>query len=258
MKRALAIFFALCIIALPCFAQEAPPKPETKAPEAATTEALPSVEQILDKYIEGMGGKAAIEKVTTRQMTGAFEIPAMNASGSIKGYAKAPNKSLMIIDVPGYGVIQQGFDGTVGWGIDPMAGQREITGGELATTKRDSEFHQALHFKENFKTLTVKGKERVGEKDAFMVEAAPAEGKIEKLYFDTKSGLLVRHDMERESPQGVAQIESYFEDYKEVDGIKEPHTMRRVMPQFAMTIKIDEIKHNVEIDDTKFAKPPAQ
>jgi len=258
MKRALAILFALSIIALPCFAQEAPPKPEAKAPEAAAEEALPSVDQIIEKYIEGMGGRAALEKITTGQMTGAFEIPAMGASGSIKGFAKAPNKSLAIIDVPGYGVIQQGFDGTVGWAVDPMAGQREITGAELITTKRDSDFHPGLHYKELFKTLTIKGKERVGEKETFLVEATPAEGKAEKMYFDTKSGLLIRHDFERESPQGVAQIEVYFDDYKEVDGVKEPYTMRRIMPQFAMTIKIDEIKHNVEIDNARFAKPPAQ
>jgi zinc protease len=263
MKHTLAFLLLFSLIVFPCLAQETPAKPEAKAPEAKApeakpAEALPSLDQILDKYIESLGGKAALEKLTTRQISGSFEIPAMNASGTLKGFAKAPNKSLMIIDVPGYGVIQQGYDGTVAWGQDPMAGLREITGTELATTKRDVDFNQALHLKELFAKLTVKSKEKVGEKDAFVVEATPAEGKIEKLYFDATTGLLIRQDAERESPQGASSVEMYFEDYKEIDGIKVPFTMRRVMPAFAMTVKIDEIKHNVEIDNAKFTKPAAQ
>ncbi len=258
MKRALAILLLLPIIVLPCLAQETPPKPEAKAQEAAVAEPLPSVDQILDKNIEATGGKAALEKITTRQFSGAFEIPAMGASGTLKGFAKTPNMTLVIIDVPNYGVIQQGFDGTLAWAQDPTAGMREISGGELVATKRDSDFHMSLHMKELFTKLTVKSKEKVGDKEAFMVEATPGEGKGEKFYFDTKTGLLIRHDAERESPQGTAMVEIYFEDYRETDGVKEPFTMRRVMPAFAMTIKMDEVKHNVEIENAKFAKPASQ
>jgi hypothetical protein len=263
MRCALAILLVLAIFSLPCLGQEPAPKPETpkpeaKPPETTATESLPSIDQILDKYIETLGGKAAIEKITSRQISGSFEIPAMGASGTLKGYAKAPNKSLMVIDVPGFGVIQQGFDGTVAWGQDPMGGLREITGAELVTTKRDVDFHRDTHLKDLFPKLTVKGKEKVGESEAYLVEATPPEGKAEKLYFDLKTGLLIRHDAERESPQGAAMIESYFDDYKEVDGVKLPFTMRRVTPAFAMTIKFDEVKNNVEIDDAKFAKPEAK
>jgi hypothetical protein len=270
MRSALAIILALAVFALPCLAQEPTPKPETpkpevakpetpkteaKAPDTTPTEPLPSLDQILDKYVETLGGKAAIEKITTRQISGSFEIPAMGASGTLKGYTKAPNKSLMVIDVPGFGVIQQGFDGSAAWADDPMGGLRDITGDELVTTKRDVDFYREAHLKDLFPKMTVKSKEKVGEGEAYLVEATPPDGKSEKLYFDTKSGLLVRHDAERTSPQGAALVESYFEDYKAVDGVKVPFTMKRVMPAFAMTIKFEEVKNNVEIEDARFAKP---
>jgi hypothetical protein len=53
-------------------------------------------------------------------------------------------------------------------------------------------------------------------------------------------------------------IEVYLEDYKEVDGIKIPFTVKQVTPAFSFTIKLAEVKHNVPIDDAKFNKPAGQ
>jgi len=256
MKRILATLFCLAFLSVTASAQETqPPKPEAKAPEAKETEALPSVDQIIDKLIESSGGKAAMEKITSRHIKGTFELPAMSASGSLEMHAKAPNKVAMIIDIPNFGVIQQAYDGKVAWENNPMAGMREITGAALAARKRDAEFYKETKLKELYKTLTVKGKQKVAEKDAYIVEAVPAEGSAEKMYFDVETGLLVRTDAEREGPEGMVSVEIYFENYKEVDGIKMPFTIRQVMPNMAILIKFDEIKHNVEIEDAKFAKP---
>jgi len=238
-------------------AQEAQPKPEAKAPEAAAAEPLPTIDRVLDKYIEALGGKEALEKITSRQAKGSFDLPAMGANGTLTMVAKAPNKSAMTIDIPGFGVIQMAFDGTVGWENNPMVGMRDLVGKELAARKRDSTFNGELKYKELYQKIEVKGKEKVAEKDAYVVEATPAEGSAEKMYFDAQSGLLVRHDAERESPQGSALVETYFEDYRDVDGVKVPFTLKQVMPQFTIQIKFDEVKHNVEIEDAKFAKPAA-
>jgi outer membrane lipoprotein-sorting protein len=258
MKCASSILLLLAILVLPSFAQEPPAKPQAKAPETAASETLPSIDQILDKHIESLGGKAALEKLTSMQMSGTFEIPAFGASGTVKGYAKAPNKNLSIADVPGYGLVQRGYDGKVAWEQDPMSGLREVSGAELSARKREADFYRDLHLKELYSKLTVKSKEKVGEKEAYLVEATPAEGSADKMYFDVKTGLLIRVDAERETAQGAALVETYFEDYRDVDGVKVPFTIRQVSPAFAMTIKIDEIKHNVEIDDAKFATPAAQ
>ncbi len=263
MKHLLSIFIVLAIVAAPCLAQEPQAKPETKAPEAkapdaAASESLPSIDQILDKQIESMGGKAALEKITSRTMAATFDIPAFNVTGTMKAYAKAPNKNAAFIDVPGFGLISRGYDGNVAWESDPMAGLRDITGAELAARKRDSDLHGELHVKELFAKLTVKGKEKVGDQEVYVVEATPAEGKPEKMYFDAKSGLMVKHDAERESAQGAAMIETFLSDYKEVDGVKIPFTIRQTTPAFEMTLKITEIKHNEDIEDAKFVKPAAQ
>lgn len=246
MKRTITIILLGILVAIPCLAQATQTKP---------AESLPNIDQIIAKYVDALGGKAALEKITSRTQKGTFEIPAMGAGGSMEGYEKAPNKSLMIIEIAGFGTIQQGFDGTVAWSQDPQTGLREKTGGELNDAKLDAELYKPLKMKELYPTMIVKSKEKVGDKEAYLVEAKPAAGSPEKWYFDTQTGLLIRQDTERESPNGREMSEIYLENYKDVDGVKVPHTVRIVTPQFSITLQTTEVKQNVPIDDAKFAKP---
>src|SRR5215510_15476905 len=258
MKR-FALTLALVMLgAFTCAAQE---KPKADAPKAdgaktdAKPSALPAVDDILDKYIKALGGKEAIEKITSRTAKGSFEIEAMNMSGTLEMFAKAPNKNAMKIDLPGFGVVNNVFDGAKGWDSNPMTGLRELSGAELAAMKRRADFHSEINFKKHYPKMEVKGKEKVGSSETYVIEATPDEGGPEKLYFDVNTGLLVRHDIETDSPQGKLTMEVYLEDYKVVDGVKIPHTVKRVTPAMTMVTKITEVKNNVEIDDAKFNKP---
>ncbi len=258
MKRMATLLFVMFAPLALSLAQEEPKKAEAAAQPAKESVSLPALDQVLDKFIESSGGKAAMEKITSRYVKGTFDIPAMGASGTVEIYAKAPNKSYTVIDVPGFGTIQQGYDGTVAWEDNPMTGARDLTGAELAARKRDVDFYRELRLKQLYPQMAVKGKEKVGEREAYVVEATPPEGKPERMFFDVENGLLIRADAERESPQGTALVETYLEDYRDLDGIKTPFTMRQVNPMFSMTIKFNEVKNNVEIEDSKFsrAKPP--
>jgi zinc protease len=252
MKRTVTVIIAVLGLSITILAQAAQQKPA-----AAPAAALPTVDQVLDKFVQAIGGKPAFLKFNSRVGKGTFEIPAMGASGDIEIYAKAPNKSLLIINIAGFGTVQQAFNGTTGWAQEPQSGMRDMSAAEISAAKRDEAFHREIMLKELYTKLEVKAKEKVGEKDAYVVVATPAEGTPDKLYFDVQSGLLVRQDTERESPMGKVPIEAYLDDYKEVDGVKVPFTIRQTNPAFSFTIKLAEVKHNVPIDDAKFNKPAA-
>jgi outer membrane lipoprotein-sorting protein len=265
MKRiSLILAFAL-LAALTTAAQEKPKNdapgktemPKAEAPKAdAKAAALPTAEAIYDNYVKAVGGKEAIEKITSRSMKGSFDLEAFGVAGApVEMFAKAPNKSATKIDIPGFGVVNRVYDGATAWSSDPMAGLRELSGLELAQMKRGSDFYQELNYKEHYNKLEVKGKEKVGSSEAYVIEATPSEGGPEKLYFDVNTNLLVRHDAEVESPQGKLLMETYMEDYKVVDGVKIPHTVKQVNPAMTIVIKITEVKNNVDIDDAKFNKP---
>ena len=253
MKRITLILAFAMLAAFTSVAQE---KPKPDAPKTdAKAVALPTVDNILDNYVKAIGGKEAIEKITSRAMKGTFDIEAMSISAPVEMYSKAPNKSATKIDVPNFGVVNRVFDGATGWDSNPASGLRELSGLELSQMKRGSDFYQELNYKKNYAKMEVKGIEKVGSNDAYVIEATPTEGSTEKLYFDVKTGLLVRQDGEFDSPQGKMQVETYVDDYKVVDGVKIAHTMKQVNPQMTWVIKLTEVKNNIEIDGAKFNKP---
>ncbi|MCI0665548.1 MAG: hypothetical protein L0220_31195 [Acidobacteria bacterium] len=258
MNRSVMSLLLSLMVTIGVMAQD---KPKTEAPKkdekpaASSAAPLPTIDDILDKSIKAVGGKEAIEKLTSRTTKGSFEIEAMNLNGTFENFQKAPNKKATVISFPGVGTINEVFDGTKGWSANPMAGLNELTGAELAAAKRDSDFYSVINFKKNYPKIEVKGREKVGSSEAYLVEATPAEGSSLKFYFDVETGLLLRMDGEREFQKEKIPLEVYFEDYKAIDGVKIAHTVKQVTPMFAATIKLTEVKHNTEIDETKFNKP---
>jgi len=223
--------------------------------QTAPQESLPSADQILDKYVSALGGKAAIEKLTSRVAKGTFEMDQMPGTATEEIYEKAPNKQLTITDAPNFGVVKRAFNGTAGWQDMPQTGLQDVTGDQLAAMKRYADFYRDIKLQELYPKMTVKGKESVNGHDAYVVEATPAEGAPELWYFDVDSGLLVRAQMQGEGPGGPVTIDSTLDDYREVDGVKIPFVMHQSMGDFAFTIKLTEVKHNVPIEDAKFDKP---
>ena len=224
------------------------------APQAT----LPSVDQVLDKYVKALGGKAAIEKLTSRVSKGTLEMEQLPGPAPEEIYAKAPDKQYMATDLSSFGQARRGFNGTVGWEDNPQTGMRDITGPELAAMKRDADFYVAINLRELYPKMTVKGKESNNGHDVYVVEAIPPEGAPETMWFDAGSGLLVRTQRETDGPNGKVTLDVTFDDYREVDGVKVPFVMHFSLGEFAFAIKLSEVKHNLPIDDAKFDKPAAQ
>jgi outer membrane lipoprotein-sorting protein len=219
---------------------------------------LPSVDEIIAKYEKALGGKAAYQKLTSRVSKGSFVLAGMGTEGTTEIYQKAPNKMLTITNLPDFGVVRSGVDGTVAWLDTPQMGAQELTGDAAAATKRSGDFNGEIRLKENYPKMVVKGKESFDGHDVYVVQATPAEGAPEIMSFDANSGLLVRSQTQVTGPQGTIDIDTRLSDYREVDGVKLPFTIDQERSDFSFTIKLTEVKHNVPIDDAKFEKPKGQ
>lgn len=223
--------------------------------QTAPQESLPSVDQILDKYVQALGGTAAVEKLTSRVAKGTFEMDQMPGTATEEIYEKAPNKQLSITDAPNFGVVRRAFNGTAGWQDMPQTGLQDVTGNQLAAMKRNADFHREIKLKEIYPKMIMKGKENVSGRDAYVIEATPADGPPELMSFDAESGLLVRVQAQMEGPTGPVPVDTTLEDYREVDGVKLPFVIHQSLPEFSFVIRLTEVKHNVPIDDAKFDKP---
>ncbi len=215
----------------------------------------PSVDDILAKYVQALGGKEAIEKQTSRASKGTFEVPDQGISAPFELYAKAPDKSLTVVTIEGYGQIRQGCDGKTAWRQNPQMGVQEMAGEELSSALRSAVFHQATKLRNLYPKMTLKGKEKVGEAEAYVIEADPGDGSLRRLYIDAQSGLLVRTDLVEDTSEGRETFQSYLSDYKPVDGVQVPFTIRQVSSGIAFTIHLSEVHSNVALDDAIFTKP---
>ncbi len=219
---------------------------------------LPAVDEIIDRYITTIGGREALMKLTTRHVTGSFEIEGLNVAGDLEAYTADPDKSSSIVTVKGIGRFLQVNNGARAWASDPAGGLRELVGPELAASIRDHYFHRELNLRKLYTKLDVVGREKVGEATAYVVAATPPDSNIpEKLYFDADSYLLIRYDTDREGPQGRVIIKTTLSDFRVVDGVRIAHQTRQVSPAFTSVFRYDRIRHNLPIDESRFNKPSA-
>jgi photosynthetic reaction center cytochrome c subunit len=220
------------------------------SPTAPAAETLPSVNQILDRYVQALGGADALNKINTRIAKGSR----IGADGVLvleEVYQKAPDKLLTITSYPQV-VFSNGFNGTVAWGHSSRDGATPLPDQLLAQIKRDAVFYKELKTEQIYSGLTLLGKTPVRDMDAYVIQAKPADGPIEKLFFDVKTGLLVRRYTESSTALGKLPLQTDYEDYREVDGVKQPFLIHWSFPGRVWGRKIDEIKQNVSLDDAKF------
>ncbi|HXX46250.1 MAG TPA: hypothetical protein VEJ38_16090 [Candidatus Acidoferrales bacterium] len=257
-RRAAKGFAIGCTFLAATLAVRAQSSATTPARPSTSPAAMPTAEQILDRYLVAMGGSANLKRLLSRVMTGTISVPSMQLSGTVEIHEKAPNRTLGTITINGASY-RQGFDGTAGWTDDPANGLRDQTGDELAETRRESDFYHALDLHKLYSKFTLVGKEKIGERDAYVIEAAlPEGGPPEKLYFDVQNGLVLRDSSQRHGPDGVSEFQQDYEDYRDVDGVKLPFTIRQTNEGTLVIITVTEYHHNVPLDDSQFVKPAAQ
>ena len=213
---------------------------------------LPTADQLIDTYIQALGGAAAISQISSREAKG--KATAGGQSVSVEIFDQEPDKQTLIRHMPaGDGVTV--FNGREGWVGVPGRPLRDMHGADLDAAQIDADLHFPLHIKQMFAELRVEYPERIGDREAYVISAI-SEGKPQvKLYFDEQSGLLARLLRYAPSPLGLVPTRIDYGDYRDVDGAKTPFQWTVAQPDGSSTIQLEEVRQNVPIDDGKFAKP---
>ncbi len=233
------------------------PTPAVASVETAPKETPPTADQILARYTEALGGSAVIEKLKTRSMKGTW----LTSNGTSLGYEvyqTAPDKLYTVLNTPKQGVFERGFNGQSGW-EKSSRGIRELEGEELFYLRRYPDLFKDIKLQGQFARLSFGGKDKIDGKEVYILRGLTADGKGERLYFDAQTGLLLRRTTSTPTMVGLIPEQIDFEDYRDVDGMKIPFTIRiaSIDPFYSSTRKFTEIKLNVPIDETKFNKPAA-
>ena len=235
---------------------------------ATTAEALPTVDQVLDKYVEALGGKAKIDKMTTQVMAG----PRIESSGAnppstteMQIYRRSPNQLMMVMATPQQ-TITQAFNGTSGW---RKFGDKISAMGaaDMVGAKRDAIFLKDIDLKPQYSKLTVVGKQQVEGHETYVLEGTLTDDspqkkmfgiETENLYFDAQTGLLIRRSMVYRTPLGPLPEVTDYEDYRKVKGIMMPFTIRLSRPPFVYLQKFNKIELNTSLPEKHFDMPAAK
>jgi photosynthetic reaction center cytochrome c subunit len=237
--------------------KEAQPKETMSSPTNADTKgnAGPTAEQLLDKYVQEVGGAAAIDKVTTRVMKGAIDVGGKSLPIDI--YSKDPEKRISFTHMPD-GDSVTAFNGHEGWLGIPGHPLREMHGSDLDGAAIDADLHLATHFKLMFSDMQVYGTEKVGDHEAYVV-VGQREGKPPiRLYFDQESGLLLRLLRFGDTALGLLPTQIDYADYRDTQGVKIPYRWTLARPSARFTIQVNDVLQNVPVDDARFVKPAAE
>jgi hypothetical protein len=214
---------------------------------------LPNADQVLDRYVEAIGGTAALQKLTTRKIKGVL-VGESGRTYTLEITQKAPNLGLVSIVFANGSVNRDGFDGGNAWN---SAGKSvfESSGLEGARIARDAQFFVSTDLKKRYPRRFTAGKETVGEEECYIVRAGGPGAVSEKLSISVKSGLLLRRVVMTRVAIGRFVEQTDYSDYREVDGVKLPFTVARMEVNTRYTEKYSEIKHDVSVDDAIFRKP---
>jgi len=224
-----------------------------------------TADEVVEKYLAALGGRAALAKLTSEMATGRIVISTQGADigGPIEVYQKPPNKSrsVMRLDLSPFGgpemVVDQRCDGKTAFASNSVQGDREITGSQLQTMLNESFPTPLLGYKDAGAKVELAGKDKVGTRDTYVLQFTPKAGPSSRQYFDAETYLLLRMVMKVDSPELGAEIEQTVDmsDYRDVGGIKIPFAITIVNSVQTIAITLTQVTHNTPIDDAMFSRP---
>jgi hypothetical protein len=209
---------------------------------------------VLAKYQQALGGKDALARGTTRTVTGTIttrDLQTSNftaretAAGAYRiDIASQPNPTIRVVD------------GTSGWssgGFNNMV--RDLEGLQLQQAARLADFGLPLHLQERYQAAAVTRYGNVDGKPSIIVSGRPYPGVTEQLQFDRETGLLLRRSISTGTPLGPLPEQIDYSDYRDVNGVKVPFTVRHATWNAVTTEKLSQVTFNTPVAREDFAKP---
>ena len=218
-----------------------------------TSGSLPTVDEVMDRYLKAAGGAAALNGVTSRVVKGTVDVVGVSRGGMFETYSVAPNKAVSILKVTPAETIKVGYDGRVGW-TQTSTGVRVLKGTELASVQTDADFYMVLNLKSLYPKMTLRGKSKIGYREVYVIDLEP-NSTADRLFIDAETYLPVRMNSTRMRGNVSVTVEIYYDDWSAFEGLVVPHTITISSGKRTILLTVKEIKNNVPVDAKLFEKP---
>ena len=222
---------------------------------------VPSVDQLLNKYVQAIGGTQKVAAITSFVATGkSTGYRGFGGGGVVEVAAQAPDKRATHIRFPEYpdrGVSVRTYDGRTGWIATPLAvvPKYELGGSERDGARLDAQLSFPAQIKQTLTNLRVGPPTLIDDNDVQVLQGNGPTGTLATMYFDDKSGLLVRMVRHGRSPIGRVPTQVDYADYRDVGGVKFPFKWLYVWLDGRDTFEFSDVKLNVPIGAATFGQP---
>jgi photosynthetic reaction center cytochrome c subunit len=242
----------------PSLAEVYGPPPVDNPDEIDAAPGAPPADQILDKYIQALGGAQKLASITSFAGKGTYQGYDDPEKLPIEVFAKAPGQRATVVHTPG-GDRTVAYDGHTGWTAAPEAlvpvPVMMLTGGDLDGARVDADLCFPAQIKQVLTEWRVGFPTTIDDHEVQVVQGTGAGHSPVKLYFDKKTGLLVRLVRYSEVPVGRVPTQVDYSDYREVAGVKMPFHWNMTWVDGRSTTQLSEVRPNVAVEESKFGKP---
>jgi photosynthetic reaction center cytochrome c subunit len=222
----------------------------------------PKPDEILDKYMQALGGAQKLATLTSYVATGtSIGFGGYGGGGQVEIFAKAPDQKATYIHFkdPTRGDSTRTFDGKAGWLATPLTVVRRypLSGGELDGARLDAQMSFPGQIKKVLTNLRASAPTTIDDHDVQVLQGNGPRGLVATLYFDKQTGLLVRSVRYSRSPIGRVPTQVDYADYRDIgNGIKMPFKWTFAWLDGRDAFQLTKVQPNAPIDVTKFGTPP--
>ena len=210
-----------------------------------------TAEDVIDKYLETIGGRAQVKSVKDRTTTMRGKTMGENLSITIQ--QKTPNKLRQEINT---GTIKQtiifnGKEGTMIMGVE----QSVLEGNELEKLRLEAQMNFLLDPESFGVEIELIGIDIIDSVQCYNIRMNMEDGANWNQFYDVESGLKIKEIKGVETPQGFYDQESLFRDYRDVDGLKYPFKITQTLGTQTIELNIEKIETNTGMQDDLFEIP---
>jgi hypothetical protein len=247
------------IVAALAFAASVGPAAAALAPTPAAGQdaELPPAAEVIDRYVEAIGGRETLLSRPSSHATGTFSLPMAGLEAPIEVFsASDPTRMLTVVTIPGMGEIMEGYTGEHGWSMDPNMGPRLLDGLELASMAENSSTEGSLRDASMFSERTTVERAEMNGEACYKVRLVWNSGREIFDCYSVETGLRVATESVQETPMGDVPVVSLLSGYEAVDGVLMATKVTQQMMGQEQIITLDSVEFT-DLDAERFTPPAA-
>ena len=222
-----------------------------------------TLDQIVQKNLEALGGAEAIKNVSTLSLDGKMVVSGGQVEAPMSVRIKRPGMVRTEMSLQGNQIITA-WDGSSGWMINPMQGSSEpkqLDESMVKSVQQNADIETSIGALASFQAagqeLELQGKSEVEGVTAYKIKVARKSGDAQTYFIDANTWLPVKVVVKSNQMGRDMEIESFPGNYKKVSGVLIAFSQdQRVAGRSMMQLLIEKIEINQPIDDAVFKMPP--